>query len=150
MDEISEYIPEENQKKVKKLIKNEFNTFIPSGFLKKDAVNIIDVNTGMMPRIPAEKYLRNVAKAMSKKTKGYEVFYVPRNAEMPATVVSQIDKGKLGVINIYTGNMSLQDAEKHLGKHRELCKNLKDRGYDVLFAARAHETPATTIQEYDD
>jgi len=153
-EEISEYIPEEHQEKVKEVLNKEakslLESFNPTAHLKKGVINILDVNTGRMPRIKAEQYMRSMAKSLKPALEDYTVFYCARADGMSDTSVSYIEKGKMAIVNINTGIMENDKALEFVKRNEEYCKDLKEKGYDFTFVPRGKDQPAVSVEIKDE
>lgn len=138
MERLGEIIPKEKLEEVETVVREELESFDPSCFLKKECINILDIYTGMMPRPKAEEYLRKVAKNFGDLNKeGYEIFFAPRCHDGPASNVAYAEKGKVNIIDVYTGMLKDDRAEDFIERVRRNCKPLEDKGYDLIFRPKS-------------
>lgn len=150
---IKHLVPEDKWEDVENIISKQMDNFKPSAYLKKDCINLLSINTGMMPRQKAEEYMHNIAdkitKLLGEESKDYTIFYMANTAQGRGNTISHVEKGKLTIVDIDTGMLTKEKAEQHFHKSVKQFNEYKEKGYDLAFIKRDYNLKQTITKQVD-
>ena len=111
-------------------------------------INIVNVDTGMLPKAKAEEYLRNVSKLFSTKF-GSEVHALIvgfSSQQGPCTVVP-LKKDKAFIVKVPVGFMGQSAVDEYMTPFNVYSERLAEAGYSVAFVPLHANQPDYQIIE---
>lgn len=116
---------------IDQLIDNKIN----SVSLESDRVNIVTVDTGMLPYTKATSYLEMIASRMNAVRSDIECIFVgaSANTKHPTSVIT-LPKEPC-IVKIPVGYMGQELVDRYMDKFSVFEQNLHDAGYNTKFVA---------------
>lgn len=130
--EIIDIIRDET-KDVARMLAGKFELVAES--LDTDKINIMYVDTGMLPRARGERYMKAFAKEFNEiKPDDAKMFYIADNTpgERKTSRITKLDRDSKYVIQLYTGSMPPEQVNRYIAEQREfILGNGRFDDYDI-------------------
>lgn len=133
-DKINEIFPGATESQITAMtafVENIINTKISSVQIDSDKINIVTVDTGMLPYTKATKYLEMIAEQMKCINSQVECIFV--GGKQDTTVITL--PSEPCIVKIPVGYMGHELVDRFMAKFDEFERNLHEAGYTVKFVA---------------
>lgn len=133
-DKINEIFPDATESQINQMaafVENIINDKISSVQIDSDKINIVTVDTGMLPYTKATKYLEMISDQMKHINSQVECIFV--GGKRDTTVITLPNEPC--IVKIPVGYMGQELVDKFMSKFDEFERNLHDAGYTVKFVA---------------
>lgn len=122
---------------------------IDSVTLDPSKLNIVNVDTGRLPRSKALSHLQNISELFKNRHTGdmLDIIFMAKSADVGACNVIPIEKDKAYIVEVPVSYMS-NDASKYVAKIQEMSSNLTIAGYTVQFVAKYPGLNVKPVEEY--